>query len=114
MKITIEVREIEEAAGWPVSWSAWLGAPVHLVRLEHEVEIRLVGVPAPQRRFSCARAALEWIEARVLRFLATAEELGGEETASGRYYRDHAYRLGAVACVIHRHAARLWPVGAAC
>lgn len=109
MTITIEVSEIEAAAGWPASWSAWLGAPVQIVRLEHEVEIRLVGVPAPQRRFSSDRAALEWIQGRVLRFLATAEDLGGEETASGRYYRDHAYRLGAVAWAIHKHAARLWP-----
>jgi hypothetical protein len=107
--IVIKVSEIEEAAGWPASWSAWLGAPVQVGRLEHEVEIRLVGVPAPHRRFASARSALEWVQARVHKFLATAEELGGEETASGRYYRDHAYRLGAVAWAIHRHAARLWP-----
>lgn len=107
--IVIKVSEIEEAAGWPASWSAWLGAPVRIVRIEHEVEIQLVGTPAPQRRFSSAQSALEWIQSRVRNFLATAEEHGGEETASGRYYRDHANRLFVVAWVIHRHATRLWP-----
>lgn len=102
--ITVQVTDIIAASGWPASWSAWLGAPLALVRVGAEFEVRVVGVPDPTRRFADVPSALRWICERITRFESQAERMGGDETTSGRYYRDHAYRLLALARAIVAYA----------
>jgi hypothetical protein len=102
--ITVQVTEIIASGEWPQSWAVWLGAPLALVRVGDEVELRLVGVPDPTRRFADVPSALRWIGERIARFEAQAERMGGDETTSGRYYRDHAYRLFALARAIVAYA----------